>query len=89
MDRCLLIISKEQTIGIVNEHRTVMGVPKARHPPPSRALHYSVERWDVILYKPGEKHRGIDVSNARRLKVRQAEKAKPKQMLEVQMLRPI
>ncbi|EEB71131.1 hypothetical protein RR11_1891 [Ruegeria sp. R11] len=43
----------------------------------------------MILYKPGEKHRGIDVSNARRLTVRQAEKAKPKQMLEEQMLRPI
>ncbi|WP_271879348.1 hypothetical protein [Phaeobacter italicus] len=43
----------------------------------------------MIPYKPGEKHRGIEVSDARRLKVRQAEKAKPKQMLEEQMLRPI
>lgn len=69
--------SEEQIIGILKEHQAGLGAKEL-------CRKYGIS--DATFYKWRSKYGGMEVSDARRLKMLEAENAKLKKMLAEQML---
>ena len=68
--------SEEQIIGILKEHQAGLGAKE-------RCRKHGIS--DATFYKWCSRYSGMEVSDARRLKTLEAENAKLKKMLAVQM----